>query len=146
MIRAVVDTNILVRAVIKPHGTVGPILERLAQGRYCLLYNEASLEELIDVLGRPRLRNRFAITDGDVRTVLDLIGIRGEEVPTVWNEAICRDPKDDKFLGLMIDGQADVLVTTDQDLLVLHPFRGVPILGAFEFLQMLEEDPGQSHA
>jgi predicted nucleic acid-binding protein len=48
--RAVVDTNILVRALIMPHGTVGPVLLRLRQGDYTLLYAQSLLEELVDVL------------------------------------------------------------------------------------------------
>jgi predicted nucleic acid-binding protein len=48
--RAVVDTNILVRALIKPRGTVGPVSQRLRQGDYTLLYGVSLLEELVDVL------------------------------------------------------------------------------------------------
>ncbi len=42
--------------------------------------------------------------------------------------AECRDPKDDKFLELAIGGKAACIVSGDKDLLVLHPFRGIPIL------------------
>lgn len=47
----------------------------------------------------------------------------------------CRDPKDDKFLELAIDGRADAIVTGDQDLLVLHPFRGIAVLTPAEYLE-----------
>ena len=46
----------------------------------------------------------------------------------------CRDPKDDKFLELALDGQADLLVTGDEDLLALHPWRGIPILSPANYL------------
>jgi predicted nucleic acid-binding protein len=46
----------------------------------------------------------------------------------------CRDPKDDKFLELAVSGKADWLVTSDQDLLTLSPFRGIPILTPQAFL------------
>ena len=46
----------------------------------------------------------------------------------------CRDPKDDKFLALALDGSADVIIAGDEDLLVLHPWRGIPILSPREFL------------
>ena len=49
--RAVVDTNILVRALIMPQGTVGPVLHRLRRGDYTLLYSQSLLEELVDVHG-----------------------------------------------------------------------------------------------
>jgi putative PIN family toxin of toxin-antitoxin system len=47
----------------------------------------------------------------------------------------CRDPKDDKFLELAVDGRADLMVSGDQDLLALHPFRGIPILTPTQFLE-----------
>ncbi len=57
--RAVVDTNILVRAVIKPQGSVGPVLQRLRRREYTLLLSRATLDELVDVLHRPRLRVKY---------------------------------------------------------------------------------------
>lgn len=47
---------------------------------------------------------------------------------------ICRDPKDDKFLELAISANASCIITGDKDLLTLHPFRGIPILNANDFL------------
>lgn len=47
----------------------------------------------------------------------------------------CRDPKDDKFLSLAVAGQADVIVTGDEDMLTLNPFRGVAILTPQEFIE-----------
>lgn len=46
----------------------------------------------------------------------------------------CRDPDDDKFLELAVGGEADVIVSGDNDLTVLDPFRGIPILTPDEFL------------
>ncbi len=48
---------------------------------------------------------------------------------------MCRDPDDDKFLELALSGDADVIVSGDDDLLVLHPFRGIPILSCDAFLE-----------
>jgi predicted nucleic acid-binding protein len=47
----------------------------------------------------------------------------------------CRDPKDDKFLELAVNGRADAIVTGDDDLLVLNPFRGIPIITPAAFVQ-----------
>ena len=46
----------------------------------------------------------------------------------------CRDPKDNKFLELAISANASCLITGDKDLLILHPFRGIPILNAVDFI------------
>jgi putative PIN family toxin of toxin-antitoxin system len=138
--RAVVDTNILVRAIIRPQGTVGPVLLRLRQGEYTLLYARSLLEELIDVLNRPRIRDKYSLTGGDIQTVLGLILLRGEEVTPVERIAACRDPKDDKFLEVAVAGQADAIVSGDQDLRVLHPYAGIPIVTPRAFLRMLDQE------
>jgi putative PIN family toxin of toxin-antitoxin system len=55
------------------------------------------------------------------------------EVATAIAE--CRDTRDNKFLELAVDGKADYIISGDEDLLVLHPFRGIPILTARDFLR-----------
>jgi uncharacterized protein len=135
--RAVVDASVLVRAVIKPDGTVGPVLVRLRNADYVALYSDALLAEIVDVLYRPRIRVKYHLSDEDIETVLALILLRGEPVNVTTNVTACRDPKDDKLLALALDGRADVIVSGDDDLLVLHPFEGIPIVGPAEFLARL---------
>jgi len=138
--RAVVDTNILVRALIEPHGTVGPVLLRLRHGDYTLLYAQPLLEELVDVLNRPRIREKHQLTEQDIQTVVRLILLRGEPVTSDKRITACRDPKDDKFLEVAVAGRADVIVSGDDDLLTLHPFQGIPIVAPAAFLQMLDAE------
>jgi uncharacterized protein len=57
-----------------------------------------------------------------------------EEVKVKDVITVCRDPKDDKFLELAVSGQANHIVSGDDDLLVLHPFRGVAIVTPAAFL------------
>jgi predicted nucleic acid-binding protein len=52
----------------------------------------------------------------------------------------CRDPKDNKFLELAVDAQVDYLVSGDKDLLVLDPFRGIPVLSAQDFLVVTQAE------
>jgi putative PIN family toxin of toxin-antitoxin system len=137
--RAIIDTNILVRAVIRPQGTVGPVLLRPRQGEYTLLYSRATLNELVDVLNRPWFRGKYRLSDGELQTVVALILLRGESVGPAEPLSICRDPKDDKFLELAVAGETDVMVSGDDDLLVLDPFREIRIVPARAFLQMLDE-------
>ena len=53
----------------------------------------------------------------------------------------CRDPNDNKFLELAVCGNADVLVTGDDDLLVLNPFRRIAIVKPRDFLSSLTQPP-----
>lgn len=51
---------------------------------------------------------------------------------------ICRDPKDDKFLELAVNGGAGCIISGDEDLLILNPFRDIPIIKPDEFLNSLQ--------
>jgi putative PIN family toxin of toxin-antitoxin system len=141
--RAVVDTNVLVRALIKPQGSVGPVLLRLRRGDYVLLYSQPLLEELVDVLNRPRIRQKYRLTDQDIETVFGLVLLRGEAIVPQRRIAACRDPRDDKFLEVAVEGIADVIVSGDEDLLVLHPFAGLPVVSPGAFLNMLDAEQPQ---
>jgi putative PIN family toxin of toxin-antitoxin system len=141
--RAVVDTNVLVRALIKPQGSVGPVLLRLRNAAYTLLYAQSLLEELVDVLNRPRIREKYQLTGQDIQTVVSLILLHGEAVAPQERVTACRDTKN-KFLEVAVTGKADVIVSGDQDLLVLHPFAGIPILSPAAFLRMLDAEKSGS--
>ncbi len=141
--RAVVDTNVLVRALIKPQGSVGPVLLRLRRGDYVLLYSQPLLEELVDVLNRPRIRQKDRLTDQDSETVFGLVLLRGEAIVPEQRIAACRDPRDDKFLEVAVEGNADAIVSGDEDLLVLHPFAGIPVVSPGAFLNMLDAEQPQ---
>ena len=54
---------------------------------------------------------------------------------------VCREPKDDQILELAVSGNADCIVTGDDDLLTLNPFRGIAIITPADFLRVsgLEE-------
>ena len=97
MIRAVVDTNILVRAVIKPTGSVGPVLQRLRRREYSLLISRATLDELVEVLYRPRLRTKYELSDRVLRATIRLIVLRGELLQPGRRIIACRDPRDTSF-------------------------------------------------
>jgi uncharacterized protein len=93
---------------------------------------------LAAVLREPRIQQRFRLLEADVATVLSLIVKHGELVTPDRRVAACRDPEDDKLLEIAVNGRADVIVTGDQDLLVLGPFEGIPIVGPATFLSMLD--------
>ncbi|MCL4487043.1 MAG: putative toxin-antitoxin system toxin component, PIN family [Chloroflexi bacterium] len=136
-IRAVVDTNIMIRALIKPHGTVGPVLSQLALGSYVIVYSESMLDELIAKLALPRIRTKYAIDDESTETTVALLAIRGELVRPTRNVKVCRDPKDDMLIEAALAGNARYLVTGDEDLLVLKNYEAVRIVTPRTFLAAL---------
>lgn len=136
-VRAVIDTGVLVSALIRPQGAVGEVLRALRDGRFTALYTTDTLVEIINVLGRPAFRVKYHIEPDDISALINLVRLRGELVTPQRAITACRDPKDDKFLEAAVAGKADCLVSGDADLLTLTPFEGLPILRPAEFLARL---------
>src|SRR5438105_3056981 len=113
--RAVVDTNILIRALIKPRGTVGPILSRLRDGDYTLVYSTPILDELIEKLALPRIRRKYRLEEAEIEALVALIALRGELVVPARKVKGCRDPADDMFIEAALAGAAEYVVTGDKD-------------------------------
>ena len=131
----VFDTSTLVGAASRRTGVPHrAFLHALHTDRVAV--SEGMLSELREVLARPRLA-RFVLPE--LRDeVLALLSVSG--VPFAPGERVtdCRDPKDDLFLELALASGAGILVSSDNDLLVLHPWRGVRILRPAEYLAETE--------
>lgn len=134
MIRAVIDTNVILSAVIKPDGRVGAILELLRNDAYCLLYSDQLITEFVDVINRPRIRLKYNLRAEDIETVLALLFLRGEAVVPSRRIDVCRDPKDNMLLELAVAGQAAVVVSGDKDILELGEFEGISLESPADFL------------
>ncbi|MDE3088331.1 MAG: putative toxin-antitoxin system toxin component, PIN family [Chloroflexota bacterium] len=132
--RAVVDTNILIRALIKPDGTVGPVLKRLAANDYTLVYSESILDELLAKFALPRIRQKYHLDDHAIETVLALFALRGVLVHPTRRVQVCRDPKDDMIIEAALEGAAEYIVTGDEDLLTLKRFEKIQIVTPRIFL------------
>jgi len=137
MIRAVLDTNVFLRALINPHSRCGRLLDEFA-GEYELALSPAIIREILDMLHRPRLRARFPqIAQLDVARIIALL-TQACVVEPADEPAVSRDPADDKFLACARSAGADYLVTEDHDLLVLGEYEGSRICRPAEFIAMLE--------
>jgi putative PIN family toxin of toxin-antitoxin system len=90
------------------------------------------LEELESVLSRPKFD--IYLTLSERLAFFDILRLTAVTIESVTPLAACRDPKDDKFLALAITGQAEFILSGDQDLLSLHPFRGIDILTPRQYL------------
>jgi putative PIN family toxin of toxin-antitoxin system len=137
-VRVVIDTNILVRALINRAGTVRPLLTALDAGLYTVILSAALLTELTRVLRRPRMRTKYGISEDDIRDLLQLLIRCGEIVTPARTIQVCRDPRDDMFLEAAVADGADVIVSGDEGLLVLHPFEGIPIVSPATFIALLD--------
>jgi putative PIN family toxin of toxin-antitoxin system len=78
------------------------------------------------------------LTESILRAAIRLIAVRSELVQPNVQIAVCRDPRDDKFLEVAVATKADVIVSGDDDLLTLNPYASIPIVSAGRFLAMLD--------
>jgi uncharacterized protein len=130
--RIVVDTNALVSRLLLPTSVPGQAV-RKAVDNGILLVSEATMNELADVLARPKF-DRY-ITLEDRQQFLRLLGRLAELVPIVYPVHACRDPRDDKFLEVALNGKSELILTGDADLLALHPWHGIVILSPADYLK-----------
>jgi len=121
-VNLVLDTNVLVAALIA-RGVCAELLEHCAR-EHAIVTSQPLLDELTDVLTR-----KFKQRDRDVQAALGLFKSRFMLVaPDGIDPPVCRDPDDDVVLGTALAGGCGAIVTGDQDLLVLDPFRDVRVL------------------
>lgn len=133
-VRTVFETSVAVSAVLLPRSVPRRAFDfAAAVGR--LLLSEATLAELDDVLRRPKF-DKYAPEPRRLEFLLSLVDL-AEVVPVSRRIAVCRDPKDDKFLELAVAGRATHIISGDDDLLTLHPFQGIAIVTAKEFMEIV---------
>lgn len=131
----VFDVSTLVGVAIREDSTPDRAL-RHALRTDQVAVSEPVLAELIDVLHRPRLA-RFLNPDLRAALLSQLLALGVHFAPAV-RVTECRDPKDDKYLELALAAGAAALVSSDDDLLVLHPWRSIRIVRPAEYLARVE--------
>jgi putative PIN family toxin of toxin-antitoxin system len=133
--RVILDTSTLVSAALRPGSIPDQVL--LKSLRTCEVCASAETpDELARVLDRKKFdhyldkesRRAFVAL---MRRHFHLFAVQPEDLAAV--DPPCRDPLDNKFLALALVSGADTLISSDEDLLVLHPWRGIPILTPAQF-------------
>ncbi|MEM1043993.1 MAG: putative toxin-antitoxin system toxin component, PIN family [Bacteroidota bacterium] len=134
--RFVFDTSTVIGAALSPEGKPRAALVQAAlHGELCA--SVAAYSELTSRLSRPKF-DRY-LDDAERTAFLDWFEGLLSFVPVTTSVTDCRDLDDNKFLALALDSAADVLVSSDADLLVLHPYRGIAVLSPTDFLRELAE-------
>lgn len=104
----------------------------IIEQRGTLLISDPTEQQLFEVLARPYLVSLIEPTSlGWIKKLIQ----NSEKVAIANRIAVCRDPSDNKFLEVAINGRADFIVSGDNDLLVLNPFEGIPIIDPATFVQ-----------
>ena len=134
--RIVLDTNVLVSALIAGGGPPGRVLAAIRRERLTLVTSEAQLAELRTVLTRDRLRPYLRSEDAeDLMRNLAVIGEVAADLPDVDASP---DPDDNPILATAIAGRADLIVSGDKKhMLALGQIDDIPVVTAVAALELV---------
>lgn len=134
MPKVVLDTNVFI-GVLLASRNCRAIRDAFLDGLFDVVISEELMAELLETIRKPRLAKLFK--SEDVRELLELLQTDAEWVATKTKLSVSRDPEDDIVLECAVDGQADTIVTGDEDLLCLKSVRKIPIQTPRQFLKTL---------
>lgn len=144
MTKAVLDTNVFLRALLNPHSPCGRLLDELTD-RYTLVVSPPIVREILEVLHRPKLVAKFPqLAALDMARVIGWFELAEVVVPST-NPPVARDADDDKLLACAKEAGADYLLTEDKDLLVLRAHGDTRICRPAEFIALLDAIEGGGH-
>jgi putative PIN family toxin of toxin-antitoxin system len=129
--RAVFDTNVLISAYLWP-GTPRRALEVVRSGDCTLVTADAAVEEFVRVLGS----RKFGLSPQEIAPfVHDLMSFATLVVPKREVRVITKDPTDNLFLSIALEGDCTVIVSGDHHLLDLRTYRRIRIVTAAGFVR-----------
>lgn len=141
MLKAVLDTSILVSAFLRQSGINARVLQHGKE-----LYHLYLLEEILEETSRvlltyDRIRKKYHYSDEEVVEFLQTLIMTAtkvlERLPKI--EVIKEDPKDNHVLACGLKGKADYIVSKDDHLRDLEEYQGIKIVSSQEFLPILKK-------
>jgi len=133
MIRAVIDTNVLVSALILPSGNEALVLLAVQQGIVRPCFSPAMLKEYAEVLARPK----FSFPPGEIGVLIELFQRQGDLLHPAPLSGICPDPKDDPFMACALAAGADFLVTGNKRDFPKAQLGATQVVNAAELLNLI---------
>jgi len=140
---AVVDTNVWVSAFLNPAGYPAQLITIGRTGRFVIVSSRPLMDELNEVLLRPRIMKIRQTTVEDVKAFVTGAGAVVQLVPAANDVDLCRDPDDNAILEAAIQGRATYVVSRDEDMtrdrdLAQHlRERGIEAITVRRFLDLL---------
>jgi len=136
MLRAVLDTNVLVSAIIS-EGKARQLLKQGIAEKYRIVTSGLILEELATVLSRPK----FKTSQEEAKRIKAALKRTADVVEVKTKvQAVKEDPKDDMLIETALDGEAQVIVTGDNHLLALKNYGAIRIIAIEEMLTYLNKE------
>jgi putative PIN family toxin of toxin-antitoxin system len=139
--RVVVDTNVIVSAVLNPKGKPAAVLDAIVDGDLLLIVSDAILEEVRHVFSYSkieRLLHKHGVIQQEIEELIETLSDISIFVPgKVALNIVESDPADNKFLACAVEGNADFLVSGDHHLTELEKYENIQILTPTDFVNLI---------
>ena len=137
MLRAVLDANIYISAIIQPAGTPGRLVERfLRDASFEVVLSPAIVDEVLRAMAYPKVRK--LLHGADAQLWFENLVVLADLVAGAQQlSGVCKDPDDDKYVAAALEGRAAFVVTGDRAFLALKEHAGVEIVTPRAFLDLL---------
>jgi putative PIN family toxin of toxin-antitoxin system len=136
-VRAIIDTNVFIAGLLW-RGSPHVLLEHAHAGTLTVISSSTLIAELAGVLGRAKFAAILSKTSTSLeRTTAEVRQLAEIIDPPPLEHPVCRDSTDDHVLALALSANADMVVSGDDDLLVLGSFANIPIVTSAEAAQRL---------
>jgi len=129
----VIDTNTLISAFLLPNSTSRKAIDKALSNGIIAVSND-TINEFADTFIRPKF-DKYISLDLRLEIIEEFKFVAKLVKPTVSIND-CRNPKDNKFLEVAVASKAEYIITGDEDLLVLNPFRNIQIITSTSFLNL----------
>jgi len=140
LLPAVLDTNVLVSALILPSSLPARLLRRALAREFILILSESILQELARVLVRPKMAQRYATTPERAAAFEAVLRDVALLVPgAVRVEAVPGDADDNHVVACAVEGRAEFIVSGDEHLRSLGQYQSVRIVSPAQFAATLDD-------
>ncbi|HEY4784676.1 MAG TPA: putative toxin-antitoxin system toxin component, PIN family [Bacteroidales bacterium] len=130
--KVIFDNNVLISVALLPQSIPFRAFDK-AVNNHLILRSHKILNEFRNTIYKSKFDKYFKDDVAKEDFIVSFITI-STYIITTHHVNVCRDPKDNMYLELALSGGADVIITGDSDLLVLHPFPNISIISPKEFL------------
>ncbi|MEZ4637639.1 MAG: putative toxin-antitoxin system toxin component, PIN family [Caldilineaceae bacterium] len=146
--RVVLDTNVLISALISSQGAPAQIFSLWRSGDIEIIASHETLDELKRVLAYPKIAGRLRYTGEQVRRYLELLYTTAEVVEDAHAVSeledaahiVEADPEDDKFFAVALAAQAQFIVSGDKaHVLPMSQYQGIQVVSPAHFLQIVAD-------
>ena len=138
MIRAVLDTNILISGILTPQGNPGKLIKKWKNNQFILITSEPIIKELVRVTNYPKITKAKPNIGQQTEQLIDLIFKYA--IVTLGKldiNLVPDDPTDNKFVAAAIEGAGNYLISGDKHLKKLSQFHHTKVITPKDFISLL---------